>query len=331
MNRSFTHTLGRRAAVLAAAALLAGAPLHQAAAQEFPARDIHIICGYDAGTGADVIVRYFASKLEAAAGKPVIVENKGGALTTIAAKYVAQAKPDGYTMFITAGNSTMSANSYIFKSLSYDPVKDFTPVTTLLQLPFLLVTSPKTPVKTVTELTAYLKAKGDKVNYGQANAFGVAAAELYKTISGFGGVSVAYRSTPLAITDMNGGQIDFIFSDATFGVEQAKAGTINALAVTSSKRLSAAPEIPTMAEAGVTGFELIAWWGAWLPAGAPQPVVDKLAGWLNQIVATDESKEFMRRNGAEPFPGNAKSQMDYQVADTAKWVSVLRAAKFEQQ
>jgi tripartite-type tricarboxylate transporter receptor subunit TctC len=318
----------RRAAVFAAAAFLA-LPLHAPVAQEFPAREIHIICGYDAGTGADVIVRYFAEKLGTLAGKPVIVENRGGALTTIAAKYVTTQRPDGYTVFITAGNSTMSANSYLFKNLTYDPVKDFTPVTTLVQLPFLLVTSPKTPVKTVGELTAYLKAKGDKATYGQANSFGIAAAELYKTIAGFKGESIAYRSTPQAFTDMNGGQFDFIFADATFGLEQARSGNIKALATTN--RVSTAPEIPTMAEAGVQGFDLTAWWAAWLPAGAPQPIVDKLAGWLNQVVASAETKAFMPSKGAEPFPGNAKLLVEHQVADTAKWVALLKAAKVEQQ
>jgi tripartite-type tricarboxylate transporter receptor subunit TctC len=329
MTRLSPFALARRAALFGAAALLAATATQTAVAQDYPAREIHVICGYDAGTGADVIVRYFADKLGALAGKPTIVENKGGALTAIAAKYVAQSKPDGYTLFITAGNSTMSANSYIFKNPTYDPVKDFTPVTTLLQLPFLLATSPKLAPKNVAELTAYLKAKGDKVTYGQANSFGIAAGELYKKIAGFNGVSVAYRSTPLAFTDMNGGQIDFIFADATFGLEQAKSGNIRALATT--KKLSAAPEIPTMAEAGVAGFDLIAWWAAWAPAGTPQPIVDKLAGWLNQIVAAPEAKEFMLRNGAEPFPGNAKLLAEHQVKDTALWVSLLKAANFEQQ
>lgn len=327
-ERNFA-SLARRAVMAGAAALIAGLPAAPARAQEFPAREIHVICGYDAGTGADVIVRYFAEKLGALAGKPTIVENKGGALTAIAAKYVAQAKPDGYTLFITAGNSTMSANSYIFKQLSYDPVKDFTPVTTLLQLPFLLTVSPKSPAKTVAELTQFLKGKGDKVTYGQANSFGIAAAELYKSIAGFKGVSVAYRNTPSAFTDMNGGQIDFIFADAAFAIEQSKSGNVRALATT--KKISAAPDLATMAEAGVTGFDLSAWWAAWLPAGAPQPVVDKLAGWLNQIVVSPEAKEFMARNGAEPFSGNAKLLIDHQATDTAKWVALLKAANYEQQ
>lgn len=298
-------------------------------AQEYPTRPITIICGYAAGTGGDVIDRYFADKLRALSGQPVVVENKAGAQTGVAANFVAQAKPDGYTMFITAGNSTMAANPHLFKKLNYDPEKDFTPVTTIAQLPFLVTVSPTSPLKSVRELVDYLKTKGTKASYAYANSFSQAATALFTNMVGVQPVGVAYKATPTAMTDMMAGEVDFSFIDASFGVQQGKQGNLKILAVTTAERSPVAPEFPGMAEAGVPGFDLSAWWAVWLPANAPAPITRKLEAWINQIDATDETRAFLLRIGAAPLPGNSEKLAQLLPKEIEKWGKIIRDAKIE--
>jgi tripartite-type tricarboxylate transporter receptor subunit TctC len=316
----------RRAALVIVAAL-ATVP---AAAQDYPSRPITIVCGYAAGTGGDVISRYFAEKLRVlAGGQPVVVDNKAGAQTGIAAEYVSKAKPDGYTMFITAGNSTMAANPHLFRKLNYDPVKDFTPVTTIAQLPFLVTVSPKSSINSVKDLVAYLKTKGSKASYAYANSFSQAATAMFTRTVGVDPVAVAYKATPAAMTDMIAGDIDFSFIDASFGVQQEKQGNLKILAVTTAGRSSVAPEFPGMQEAGVPGFDLTAWWGVWLPAGAPAPLVKKLETWFNEIDATDETKAFLLRIGAAPLPGTAETARALLPKEIEKWGKIIHDANIQ--
>ncbi len=324
MQFSSNRTRFRRVAALTAIGLLSW--LTPSLAQEYPSKPITAVVGYAAGTGADVIGRYFAEKLRALCGQPVIVENKPGAQTNLAATFVAHAKPDGYTIFITAGNSTMSSNPHLFKTLPYDPLKDFTPVTTIAKLPFLVTVSPKSPIKTVGDLTAYLKTKGDKATYAYPNSFSQAATALYTKITGVNPVAVAYKATPTAMTDMLAGEIDFIFMDASFGVQQAKQGQIKIIAVTTADRSPVAPEFPGMKEAGIPDFDLAAWWAIWLPANAPEPVVKKLEAWFNQIDATDETKAFLLKIGAAPYPGNSQLIKDLLPKEIAKWGKIIKDA-----
>jgi tripartite-type tricarboxylate transporter receptor subunit TctC len=313
-------------ALVAVAALIA----IPAAAQEYPNRPITIICGYAAGTGGDVISRYFAEKLRPYVnGQPVVVDNKAGAQTAIAAEFVAKSKPDGYTMFITAGNSTMAANPYLFRKLNYDPVKDFTPVTTIAQLPFLVTVSPKSPINSVKELVAYLKTKGNKASYAYANSFSQAATALFTRTVGVDPVAVAYKATPAAMTDMIAGDIDFSFIDASFGIQQEKQGNLKILAVSTTGRSSVAPEFPGMEEAGVRGFDLDAWWAVWLPAGAPQPLVKKLEGWFNEIDKTDETRAFLLRIGSAPLPGTSETAKDRLQKELQKWGKIIKDANIQ--
>jgi tripartite-type tricarboxylate transporter receptor subunit TctC len=317
--------LSRHAAFLFAAALT----IAPAAAQEYPARPITIICGYAAGTGGDVVDRYFADKLRALAGQPVLVENKVGAQTAVAAEFVSHAKPDGYTMLITAGNSTMAANPHLFKKLNYDPVKDFTPVTTIAQLPFLVTVTPKSPMNSMKDLIDFLKKKGDKATYAYPNSFSQAATAYFSKLVGVNPVGVAYKATPTALTDMNGGELDFIFMDATFGVQQEKQGQLKVLAVTTAERSPVAPEFPGMKEAGVPGFDLAAWWAVWLPPNTPAPVVKKLETWINQIDATDETRAFLLRIGAAPLPGDSQKLAKLVPAEIEKWGQIIKAANIQ--
>ncbi len=309
--------------------LVAIAAVSPATAQEYPGKPITIICGYAAGTGADVIDRYFAEKLRLLSGQPVVVENKPGAQTNLAASYVAHAKPDGYTIFITAGNSTMAANPHLFKNLPYDPLKDFTPVTTIAQLPFLVTVSPKSPVKSVKELVDLLKAKGNKASYAYPNSFSQAATALFTKITQTTPVPVAYKATPTALTDMLAGDLDFIFMDASFGVQQEKQGQIRILAVTSAERSPVAPDFPGMKEAGIPDFDLTAWWAVWLPAKTPAPIVKKLEVWINQIDATDETRAFLLKIGAAPWPGSAEKLADLTPKEIAKWGKIIKDANIQ--
>jgi tripartite-type tricarboxylate transporter receptor subunit TctC len=316
-----------RLAVIAAALLLGAIlPVH---AQDYPAREVHVICGYSPGSGADILVRFFSEKLAQVSGKPFVVENKAGALTTIAAEYVKGAKPDGYTLFITAGNSTFASAPYLFKELRYDPAKDFAPVTTLGRLPFILTVSPSSPAKSVADLTKILKDKNGKGFHGSSNAFAIASSELYAKLAGFKMEHVPYKSSPQAMMDMNQGQIDFVFIDGTFAVSQKD--KLRFLAVTPAVRSAAAPDVPTMIEAGVPGFDLTAWWGAWFPPGTPRPIVDKVAGWLNQILATEDAKKFLAQSATDPWPGSPESLAALVPKEVEKWTTVLRDANVERQ
>jgi len=317
-----------RAFVLALAFLAANvAAAPPVLAQDYPQREIHLYVGFAAGSGADLLARYIASKLSEKAGKPVIVENKPGASATIGAQAAALAKPDGYTLLLT-GSSTHATAPSLFKKLAFDPVKDFTPITTVQKLAFVLMVDAKTPVNNVAELTEYLKKKG-KTSYGVSNTTSLAAGEQYKTATGLDVLRVNYKATQEGVRDLFAGLIDFMFIDAGFAMQQVNAGKMRALAVTSAERISVAPNVPTMMESGFAGFELTPWWAMYGPAGMPQPIVDKLAGWLNEIMASEETRKFFASTGAEPFLGNAKVLADFQVKEIEKWGRIFRAAHVE--
>lgn len=312
-----------RYVVLAVAAVVAVPALAQ---EGYPNRTVTAICGYAAGTGADVIARYFADKLHKAVGQPVIVENKPGAQSALAASYVARAKPDGYTIFIAAGNSTMTANKFLFKSLQYDPEKDFASVTTIAQLPFLFTVAAKSPVHSLRDLIQLLKTKGSKATYGYSNSFAQAATALFTKQTGTDPLPVAYKATPPALTDMLSGQLDFIVMDASFAVPQARQGTIRPLAATTAERSPVAPQYPGAKEAGLPDYDLTAWWGVWVPAQTPKPIVKKLEALFNQIDATDETRKFLLTIGAAPMPGTSESTAALIPVEIEKWGKIIKDA-----
>jgi tripartite-type tricarboxylate transporter receptor subunit TctC len=315
----------------ATAAPLALQPVRGFPQEGYPAREVHIICAYAPGTGADIVVRFFAEQLRKRAGKPMVVENKPGAGTSIASEYVARAKPDGYTLFITPGNG-LAGNPYLYKSLSHDVVNDFAPVTTLVKLPFMLAVRPDSPAKSVSEFVALMKDKGEKASYGYPNNLSLAAGELLKERTGIKAVAVPYKSTPEALNDMTNGLIDFLWSDATFALGQAKGGKMRLLAVTSSERTGLDPSLPTLQESGVRDFHLEAWWGAWFPAKTPRPIIDKVAAWLNDALTDPETREFLAKAApSDPFPGTPESTLAYLKQDIPRWAEVFKLARIEPQ
>lgn len=298
---------------------------------QYPDKDIHVICGYAPGTGADIITRYFAEKLAKASGRTVIVENKDGALTTIAATTFKAAKPDGYTLMITAGNSTLSSAPHLFKQINYDPKTDFEPIHTLIKLPFMVGVDPSSPIKTLAELTATLKAKGDKATYGYSSAFAQVSTELYQSIAGTNALGVSYKGTPQVMPDLASGQIDFIFSDATFLLGQAEQNRFRPLAVTFAEGTSIAPTIPGMKAAGLPGYDLGAWWLAMAPKGTPAEIIKKLEGLFAQIVADPQTKTDMVRFGAEPYMAGSAAIKQMIPGDIDNWGKYAKLAKIQPQ
>ena len=275
--------------------LLAGLALGSPArAQDYPSRDITVVVGYAAGSGADLIVRLFADELRKRAGHTVIVENKPGALTNIAAQRVAAAKPDGYTILITPGSSTFAINSAIFKQLPFDPINDFTPVTSLAKTPFAFLVPENSNISSIADLTQALKAKQGKGKYGYSNSISLVAAELYKKVAGVDAVGISYKSVPDTHSALRSGEIDFFVGDVVI-----RGG--KRLALTTRERSEAAVGTPSAKEQGLEDYDLFAWFGVFLPKGALPEVTQKLAGWFAETDADPEAKKRMLALGVTPW------------------------------
>jgi tripartite-type tricarboxylate transporter receptor subunit TctC len=300
----------------------------EAVGQDYPAREIRSICNFAAGSGADIVVRFYSDALAKLAGRPVIVENKPGAQGLLATDYVAKSKPDGYTILITPASSTLAIAPHLFKKLPFDPVKDFAPVTTLLTLSFTITVDAAGPHRTLADLVAALKAKPGNGFYGTQSNSGQVAAELFKERSGLQTVYVPFKVTGEAHTNLLGGAIDFMSVDSTWASTAAK---VRILAVTSAKRNSSLPEVPTLAELGYGDFDITPWWGALVPAGTPRPVVERLAGWFNQVNALPETKQFLARQAAEAFPGSPDSMAALMKTEVERWGRYVKLAKIEPQ
>ena len=291
---------GRRpAALLAAAALLMGVSLAQpqtSPAQDYPNRAVTLVVPYPAGGGLDALARMLGQKLAERLGKPVVIENRTGAGTVIGAASVAKAAPDGYTIML--GTSTPFAiTATLNKSLPYDPAKDFAPIALVSNAPFLLLVHPSQPVHSVADLIALAKAKPGQLSYGSAGPGSPQnlSFELLKTLTGINIVHVPYRGDGPALTDLVAGHIPTMFGEPTPILPLLKDGKVRALGVSSASRLPIAPDVPTIAEAGVPGFDLTSWQMIVAPAGTPQEIVDKLHVEVKKVLELPEVKaEFAR-------------------------------------
>jgi len=296
-----------------------------AAAQSWPSRPVTVIVGFPAGAGIDIFARFLADGLRERTGQPFIVENRPGAASNIAAQAVARAAPDGHTVLYTA-NATHAANIHLFKNIGFDPMKDFAPVTTFLENGWLLVANAGLPVKSVAELTAYLKARPGQLAYGTSGASGLIAAEMYRSMAGFDAVNVPYKGVPPAVNDLMAGRLAFMFADISMGVSLAKSGKAKGLAVTNPRRVSQAPDIPTMAESGLPGYELLSWQAVFLPANTPDDIVQKLAGLTNAIAQSDKAREFMAKMSVQPRPGSPEALARLVQTETVRWGEIIKAA-----
>ena len=300
-------------------------------AQEFPSREIRSICNFAPGSGADILVRFYSDKLAKLAGKPVIVENKPGANGAIATADLARSKPDGHSIMITPASSTIAAAPYLFKNLPFDTTKDFQAVSTIATLSFVLLVDASKPIKNVQELIAHLKTRPSDGFYGTSNNTGVIAAELFKQAAGVKTTYAPYKQNTQALTDLLQGTVDFLSYDATWAAGQVKGGRVRVIAATAAKRSVAFPDVPTLTELGFGKNDVTPWWGVVVPAGTPRPVVERLAGWFNQITNEDDTKQFLARTAFDPLPGSPDERSDLLKKDAARWKGYVELAKIEPQ
>jgi len=328
-----SHRLSRRrllqgaaaAGLVPAAGLLPGGAM----AQAYPSQDIHFICGFAAGSGADVIVRFFAEKVRTLSGRSVIVENKVGALGNIATEYVARSKPDGYTVYITGG-SALAANQHVMKKPTVDVGKALQMVGTINKQPTMLAVKADSPYKTLAELTAAMKQKGDKASYGTANPSAKVLGAMYAQHAGLKAVEVAYRTAADYLNDLASGAVDFVVPDNVFGVTQEKAGRMRILAVGTGERMKSTPQYPTMKELGYP-IDIRNWWGAFVPAATPRPVVDQLGKWISAVVASDEGRDFLAKFAADQWVSSPDEAQAYFLKAIDEWGEFVRIAKIEPQ
>jgi len=318
--------MNRRHAI--AAALLAAAPL--AAFADFPDKPITFIVPFAAGSATDQLARAIGTAVTAETKQTVIVDDKPGANAFIGAQAAAKAPKDGYTVFITT-NTTHAANEHLYKKLPYDPVKDFEPVTLLSKGGQILIVNNSLPVKDVSDLVKLAKAKPGKLSFGYGSSSSRIAGELFKQMTGTYIVSIPYRSNPPAVTDLIGGQIDFMITDMATGLPQVKGGKAKALGVSTLKRTSLAPELPTISEAGVKGYEMSFWFAAYVPAGTPAPVVAKLNEILSKANHSAAVSSFYAQNGFETLGGSPEDLRKFQTAESEKWRKIITSAGIEKE
>ncbi|MDT2023503.1 tripartite tricarboxylate transporter substrate binding protein [Methylocella sp. CPCC 101449] len=322
----FTRRQFVAASAGAAALPLAGGAFAQS---DYPSGPLRAICMFPPGTGADVLVRFYANKLAQLSQRTVIVENKPGAFGNIATEYVARAKPDGLTIYIAPGSSVLAAAPHLFKKLSFDPINDFEHVTTLSKLAFILCVPASKPWKTVAELTAYLKEQGDKASYGSVANTGLVSSEIYKAQFDLKTVEVKYKETSAMFNDLVNEQLAFVHIDPVGVKGLIEQGKVRPLALGAAERMKSLPDIPGAREAGIPNSNLIAWWSVHMPAKTPKPLLDKLEVWFNQIAIDPETVKFLGNIGTDPFPGDSKLLKELLLADTKAWGDYVKLAKIE--
>jgi tripartite-type tricarboxylate transporter receptor subunit TctC len=308
------------------AALLVFAAAAQAQS-DYPNRPIKMIVGFAAGGISDVLGRAVAAKMSTTIGQPVIVENKPGAGTTIAGDAVAKAVPDGYTIWLQ-DITTHAINASLYTKLPYDSVRDFTTVGLVASTPLMLVVHPSTPAKNVRELIALLKSGPGKYSYGSSGAGTIVhlASEMFDSAEGLQLLHVPYKGSSPATQAILAGEVTYVFSTMPPAISNAKAGKLRALAVTTPKRVSAAPDVPTMMEAGVRGFEIVLYSGILGPKGLPPGIVKKLNAEFAKVVASDEIKVVFEKLGADAITGTPEGFRDMLEREIAKLAPVVKAS-----
>jgi tripartite-type tricarboxylate transporter receptor subunit TctC len=316
----------------ALAALAFGAALAAPAqAQEFPTKPIRIVVGFGAGGVADVTARVVADRLSARLGQQVLVENRPSAGGIVAAETVAKAEPDGYTLLLMSNGNAVSAS--LFKSLPYDTVKAFAPISTLGFFDIAVVVNADSKINSMADLLAYAKANPGKLNIGTINVGSTQhlSAELFKAMAGVDALTVPFKGSPAVVTALRANDVQVAFDMLAPVMPQAKAGAVKILAITSDRRFPGLPDVPTVAESGVTGYQASSWNALAAPAGTPRPVIDRLNREIQAVLAMPEVKDKLQGLGVTAR-GSTPAQLEQLLAsDIEKWRKVIEQAKIEKQ
>ena len=317
----------KRYLIAALAAVFGLIASHGALAQAFPSKPIRIICPFPPGGGVDITARAIGLELAKSMGQLVTVENKPGAGGNIGAAETARSAPDGYTLFLTL-NSLHSISPLLYSKLPFDAMKDFAFITPLVAFSNVLIVNPGASAKSVQELIAQAKAQPGKLTYASSgNGTNVhLVGELFRSTAGVDIVHVPYKGSAPALTDMLGGNVTMMFETIPFAISQIKSGKLRALAVTSAKRSPLMPDVPTLAESGLPGFDTIAWYGLIAPAGTPRDVVMKLNAEATKDAQSKDFRDRMEPLGFEIVTGSPERMAEMLRADAARWAPVVKAA-----
>ena len=275
-------------------------------------------------------MRYFAERVRPLTGKVIIVENKAGAGGNIAIEYVARAKPNGHTILVH-GASGVAASMSMFKKPPVDVAKTIQVASTIGRQAFMLVVDAKSLYKTLQDLTAAVKAKGDKATYGTSSPFGTVVGEVYKSGTGILTPEVNYKNSVDSNNDLLSGALDYAVYDPVYALAQQRQGRLRILAVSTADRLKAVPEIPTLKELGISDFNMMSWWAAMVPMNTPQPIIAQINKWFNQVVETDETKSFLVSIGSDQLIMTPDDAQQYLLQDIKDWSEFVRLAKIDPQ
>jgi tripartite-type tricarboxylate transporter receptor subunit TctC len=322
-EKSMIESLKRAAVALALVAVAASA-----FAADYPSRPIRLVVPYAPGGGADGVARIIARRVSETIGQSIVIDNKGGAGSIVGTDIVAKAEPDGYTLLL-GQSGPISINPAIYKSLPYDPVKDFAPIIMTTDYPYILVVNPELPARTLQELVALAKTKPGAMNYGSTGvgAANHLVAELFNSNAGLKMTHIPYRGTALAVADLMGGQLSMVFGDPISVLAHIKSGKLRALAVTSLQRSPVAPDVPTVAESGYPGFDAIAWHGILAPAKTPPAIVQRLNEEFAKALQDPQTKELLVNQAMQTVGSSPADFAAFIKQDIAIWKDVATAAK----
>jgi tripartite-type tricarboxylate transporter receptor subunit TctC len=319
----------KRLSVLLALALLGLTFLAAAAAAiaaDYPSRPIRLVVPYPPGGGTDTVARPLAQKLTESIGQPIVVDNRGGASEIIGTEVVARSAPDGYTLLMTT--NAFAINVALGRKLPYDPARDFAPVSRLITTPFMLVAHPSLPARTVPELIALAKSQPGKLNYaalGSGTPHQLAM-EWFKALAGVDIVAVPYKGVGPGLAAVSAGEVQLMLTGLTAGLAQVKGAKMRALAVTTAKRSPAAPDVPTVAEAGFPDYDALAWYGLLVPAGTPSDVIARLNAEIAKALAAPDLRQRLANIGVDPAPGTPAELQQLIADETQLWTKVIKAA-----
>ncbi len=300
------------------------------AQSNYPTRNITLVLPFAAGSGTDTTTRIISKELGVALNTGMIVDNKSGANGSIAASFVARAPADGYTLFVTT-NTTHSANPYLLKIMSYDPIKDFTPIARTGDLPFVLVINPDIPANNVAELIALAKKDPGKYTYASGSSSAIVSGATFAKLAGIDLLHVPFRSSPPALTEVIAGRLSMMFVDTLTALPHINAKSLKALAVTTKKRSALLPDLPSMDEAGVKGFDITSWQGYLGPANMPKDVVLKLNTEIRKIIDRPEIKKELADRGMEAFSGTPEEFDTFLKDQLVVWEKLIKDAGIEKQ